>query len=897
MKTKNLLLPAFLFAMANCLLQTFSFAQTNISGGTVSGTWTLAGSPYLIHGSISIPNDSTLNIQPGVTVKFQGKYKLLVQGRLLAIGSVIDTIIFTTDSTTNGWRGIRFETTTTNNDTSKIKYCKLEYGNIGSGGNELYGGDLFLNNFSKVVISNCHITNGKGFYGSGIYCRHSSPNISNCHINSCGGDVIYCDTSGNPIFSNNIISYNIQGPGIYCAHSSPTITNNTISHNGGYGICNNYSSPTITNNTISYNGTIGIIELNSNSTIANNTISNNPSGGISCTNSNSTITNNTISNNTSSNGGGINFNNSSPTITNNTIANNAGVTGGALYFDYTSSPTFRNNILWGNTASSSGAQVFINDAGSSPNFYYCDVQGGKAAFAAYLGFYTGTYQNNINIDPKFVAPSGGSGIGFDGVAANWSLQISSPCIDMGDPATLTPATDKAGNPRVIICRIDMGAYEYQNGLPFLVSVSKQNILCYGGTGSVTASVSSGITPYTYSWSNGQTTSTVTGLSAGNYTITVNDAGNCNRTGTVSITSPVAPLSANISPSNASCGMNDGSATANPIGGTLPYTYSWSTGQSTQTSTGMGNNIYSVLITDANGCSIYKVATVGTNPHASIPICIVTVDSTSSKNVLVWDKPQNTAIDSFKIYREISSVFTFIASVPFSALSTFTDNTNGVNPNITSYRYEMSVKDTCGNESAKSVLHQTMHLAVSPANPCGYNLFWNDYIGFPVMQYRILRNTTGNYNNWQTLDSVSLGINVWTDTACSLPPITAYIVEVIAPAGGCTPALLKNNPQPMATTIKGSKSNSYRIVGNSVNEISLENLISISPNPNNGEFTVQSSKIKVQSLEVHNVYGEKVYSEIVNRNSHLVTLDLPNGIYFAHIQTEMGTIVKKVIVTH
>ena len=69
-------------------------AQTSIPAGNVSGTWTLAGSPYQINGEITIPNASTLTIEPGVLVEFQGHYKLNVQGRLLAVATVADTITF-----------------------------------------------------------------------------------------------------------------------------------------------------------------------------------------------------------------------------------------------------------------------------------------------------------------------------------------------------------------------------------------------------------------------------------------------------------------------------------------------------------------------------------------------------------------------------------------------------------------------------------------------------------------------------------------------------------------------------------------------------------------------------------------------------------------------------------
>jgi len=85
-------------------------ASTSVASGTVSGHWTLAGSPYLIQGSIYIPQDSTLLIDPGVTVNFQTSFTpyLLVQGQLLAMGAIGDSIYFTAADTTHGFHGIRF---------------------------------------------------------------------------------------------------------------------------------------------------------------------------------------------------------------------------------------------------------------------------------------------------------------------------------------------------------------------------------------------------------------------------------------------------------------------------------------------------------------------------------------------------------------------------------------------------------------------------------------------------------------------------------------------------------------------------------------------------------------------------------------------------------------------
>ncbi len=68
------------------IFPTYLFASTNVSGN-VSGTWTPAGSPYLVINSMTVPSGATLRIQPGVEVIFQGFYNFTINGALIAIGT------------------------------------------------------------------------------------------------------------------------------------------------------------------------------------------------------------------------------------------------------------------------------------------------------------------------------------------------------------------------------------------------------------------------------------------------------------------------------------------------------------------------------------------------------------------------------------------------------------------------------------------------------------------------------------------------------------------------------------------------------------------------------------------------------------------------------------------
>lgn len=282
----------------------------------------------------------------------------------------------------------------------------------------------------------------------------------------CNGGAGICTQSSGLLISHNIFSNNSSyggvcgGGAIKCGEGTPLIFNNVI----------------INNSTENSSGGGGGILCSGDAKIYNNIITNNlvtgysgGGGGIYCNYyDESIICNNIIANNAVMNsndgGGAIYFKHSSINLfMNNTIVNNSTQGhGGAIYCYQEALPRFYNCILYGNTAAIGGDQVFINDEQSDPDFINCDVEGGSDAFDLNGNFYTGIYQNNIDNDPMFVSPSAGSGIGYNGANADWTLQGESPCINAGTPDTTglnLPPVDLAGNPRILNGCIDIGAYE------------------------------------------------------------------------------------------------------------------------------------------------------------------------------------------------------------------------------------------------------------------------------------------------------------------------------------------------------------------------------------------------------------------------------------------------------
>ncbi len=237
------------------------------------------------------------------------------------------------------------------------------------------------------------------------------------------------------------------------------------------------------------------------------------------------------------------------------------------------------------------------------------------------------------------------------------------------------------------------------------------------------------------------------------------------------------------------GTCDGTIEANPCdpggfycSGANPYSYAWddALAQSSITATGLCTGTYTVTVTDAYGCWGIDSVTLSSSAPAQA-LCLVTVDSTSSHNLLSWEKPATTGIDSFKVYRLIAgSGYTWIGSVAYDSLSQFVDTTNGINPNTTSYRYKISTLDTCGNESVPSAFHETIHLTSSQGAGSEINLVWDNYVGdVDTFFYRILRDTSG-VGNWEVIDSVPETNFTYTDQN-PIPNITnVYMIEVVPP---------------------------------------------------------------------------------------------------------------------
>jgi trimeric autotransporter adhesin len=163
------------------------------------------------------------------------------------------------------------------------------------------------------------------------------------------------------------------------------------------------------------------------------------------------------------------------------------------------------------------------------------------------------------------------------------------------------------------------------------TVSKTDITCNNANnGTASVAVTGGTGAYTYAWSNGGTSASISALSAGTYTCIITDANACSKTDSAVIINPAVLASSISSQTNILCnGATTGTATVNTAGGTGAYTYAWSpSGGTAATASGFAAGSYTCTITDANGCSTAATANIS-QPSAITASSSSTVSSCTS----------------------------------------------------------------------------------------------------------------------------------------------------------------------------------------------------------------------------------------------------------------------------
>ncbi len=279
------------------------------------------------------------------------------------------------------------------------------------------------------------------------------------------------------------------------------------------------------------------------------------------------------------------------------------------------------------------------------------------------------------------------------------------------------------------------------------------------------------------------------------------------------------------------------------------------------------------------------------------ICMVSVDSASSHNQIYWDKSLYTNVDSFIVHREVSTnIYKRIGAVSKNSFSMFTDTNRTIgpangDPNISSYRYKLQIKDTCGNLGSLSPYHNSIYFITNNTG----TYFWNTYNiesqTTPVNTFTLLRddNNTGVWN--------VIGSTAGTQTTLNDPMYASYpsgVWRVEADGFNCS------STSKMAAQVVKSKSNvknNFSVI-TGLDALNSNVLFSVAPNPATTDITISfNSEIKESTtITITNVLGKVVYvREVSEGTTTTMSLnDLVTGIYFIRIQQGANFTDKKFI---
>lgn len=390
-------------------LFTTTHAQTQIdnnyfNSGLPTYQWDMAGSPYLIIEDIEIMDGSNLIIGPGVSVIFQGHYKLNVRGSINAIGNNSGDRITFTSADGNPWNGIRFDFSDGHTilTTSKLHHCDISNAqktgtNCQSPDPESSGGAIYVESFSDLEIVDCRIFNNSALSAHGgaiALFENSSPLIRNNSIHNNfakkrGGGIAMFRNCDPDVLNNNIYENEAKKGGGALAKGilgnasapcSPNVQENQITDNlasgisshgngGGIFICSSYL--TIGNNSFERNfayisGGAVYIKNSSNVSMEYNTFSENQAnsdgGGIYIfTSSIATLNENQFQGNSAINGGGINVYSGELYASNCTFSENTASSDGGGVYSHNSTSDIQNCNFSSNFASGNGGGIYMND--------------------------------------------------------------------------------------------------------------------------------------------------------------------------------------------------------------------------------------------------------------------------------------------------------------------------------------------------------------------------------------------------------------------------------------------------------------------------------------------------------------------------------------------------------
>jgi hypothetical protein len=341
------------------------------------------------------------------------------------------------------------------------------------------------------------------------------------------------------------------------------------------------------------------------------------------------------------------------------------------------------------------------------------------------------------------------------------------------------------------------------------------------------------------------------------------------------------------------------ASSNHVAESGTLTYSW-TPSTALSATNINNpianpistNTYTTLLSDQLGCSKTDQVTVTVGiPYENEQVCLVTVDTSTWKNKVMWEKTDNVGTEYYLIYKETgtnsySQIGNVVATQPGEYVDLFSQ------PEVHGDKYKITVLDTCGNESDLNncFYHKTVNLTIAAfGSTMGLN--WDDYVdesgNFVPFRYYIYRGTSPA--TMALYDSVSGSLNSYNDN--NIFTVYYYMIGVkksppcnTAKSETISFSNKKDNSSLIgAVEFNGSDPKSLNIYPNPISESTSVKFF----NPANDVFRMKITDPKGRVIkQSENITGSEIKIE---------KKDLKSGVYFVEIKGEDRTYRGKVVV--
>ncbi len=518
--------------------------------------------------------------------------------------------------------------------------------------------------------------------------------------------------------------------------------------------------------------------------------------------------------------------------------------------------------------------------------------------------YNWTTPTGVNIDAYPSATSIAASYSTNAVSGNITVSASNSCGTSGlstYSVTVSPLPNSNGNGISGLASVCEG----QNGVVFTMS-GYSNASSYTWT-DLAGTQTTGTASYTVNIP----------LGAVSGSISVFGTNTCGDGDLVTM-----PLTVNPLPGPATMVSGPASANICPAPGAFMFTvnavpnalsYNWTIPANTTITGGNGRDTIMLTLGAITGgthtLTVYGInncgngtagsTTITVNTPEAPQICMVTVDDSSSHNIIYWDKSPIIHADSFRIYREdATNVYTQIGTVHYNSLSEFHDYDSIANPNVTTKRYKIASVDSCGNESVWSPYHNTIYITDNGVGQFSWaNLYTIEGGPNPVSQYELWVDSL-NDGNWALRASTAGTQQVINDIYyANYAGVANWRVETVWGIS-CTPTNRMSGGNGTQGTVVKSKSNitNNRTQTTGINNGTVAGL-HVYPNPTTGLINVRLGSATKATVRITGLLGQVVYEQNLTNANGVHSVDMSSfesGSYIIQIITDKGTGTQKIV---